>query len=490
MVKTKTKSFFGMAATALGRALSLEPLFNTGGSNGGSQMFYSPRNGGPNANLRAGFARMRSYSRDITRKIPELDDGYDTRVANIIGCGIRAISMCQDDDVRHQIKTIWPIWCKTADYDGWDISSMDRLLIREADEAGEVFLRRVYLPQNCGLIVPIQFQIIESENLDHTYTMPLDNGGYIIAGVEYDSKDKVVAYHFWKNNPENVNILGMTKTRIRVPADDVCHWFERKRAGQVRGTPRAHSGQMQMRDLMLYEENELERKKNSSATYATITSTESSIMSELGTSPDPFVVENGEEKAPQPQGTDPNLVSKGMLIHLYPGEKLEETKVAETDSNYDAYVCAKNRSHAKSLGLSYESYTGDMRGNSYSGIRVAKNLEETKFGVVQDAFIQKIKDFVWTSWFDCAVMCGAIKVRDYRACRYEFIRVNWQAPGWKYINPLQEINATAAEINAGISTRTIAAAARGRDFEEIQAQLKREKELENRYGNIPQEQSS
>ena len=135
------------------------------------------------------------------------------------------------------------------------------------------------------------------------------------------------------------------------------------------------------------------------------------------------------------------------------------------------------------MGLSYETYSGDLRGNSYSGIRVAKNLEEIKFGVDQDEFIKKVKRFVWQKWFDQAVVSGILKIPDYASRKSYYTAINWQAPGWKYINPLQEINAVAAEINAGISTRTIAAAARGRDFAELQAQIAAERAIEQQFGN-------
>ena len=483
--KKSLMSVLGKAYTAIGRAFSLEPMFNTGGSNGGSQRLYWPVNGGPNANILGGFSRIRAYSRDITRKIPELDDGYDTRVANIIGKGIRGIPMCRDEKLREQIKNLWNEWAADADYDGFDLDSMDRLLVRERDEAGEVFLRAIYMPASAGLVVPIQFQIIESECLDHTYNEVLTDGNRIIAGVEFNAKNKVVAYHFYKNNPSDTAIMGINIERMRVPAEDVCHYYKRSRDGQVRGSPRAYAGQMQMRDLMIYEENELERKKNSSATYATIKSTDSQIMSELGNNIDTFSPGNGVTAEPQIMGTDPAVINKGSVVHLYPGESLEVTKVAESDPNYDAYVAGKNRTAAKAMGLSYETYSGDLRGNSYSGIRVAKNLEEIKFGVDQEEFIKKVKKFVWEHWFDQAVVAGVIKVTDYQQRRAEYMAINWQAPGWKYINPLQEINAVAAEINAGISTRTIAAAARGRDFAELQAQLAAEREIEKQFGNTP-----
>ena len=52
--KKSLMSIFGKAYTAIGRAFSLEPMFNTGGSNGGSQRLYWPLNGGPNANILGG----------------------------------------------------------------------------------------------------------------------------------------------------------------------------------------------------------------------------------------------------------------------------------------------------------------------------------------------------------------------------------------------------------------------------------------------------
>ena len=55
-------------------------------------------------------------------------------------------------------------------------------------------------------------------------------------GVEINDKRKPVAYHLYKNHPNDLG-LQQSNEAIRVPAEEVIHAFVRQRPEQTRGYP-------------------------------------------------------------------------------------------------------------------------------------------------------------------------------------------------------------------------------------------------------------
>jgi capsid protein len=59
----------------------------------------------------------------------------------------------------------------------------------------------------------------------------------------------------------------------------------------------------------------------------------------------------------------------------------------------------------------------------------------------------------------------------------KFNAATWQPRGWAWVDPVREANANMAELGMGVTSRTIIAAAAGRDLEDVFKDLKAEQEL-------------
>jgi hypothetical protein len=111
--------------------------------------------------------------------------------------------------------------------------------VRSWLDAGEVFVRRRPRFLDEGLPVPMQPQIIEAEQvplLDVTSYRGLPEGHRICSGIELDKRNKRVAYWIYKEHPsDGMFRMGLPDERVRVAASEICHIFEPKRPGQLRG---------------------------------------------------------------------------------------------------------------------------------------------------------------------------------------------------------------------------------------------------------------
>lgn len=69
---------------------------------------------------------------------------------------------------------------------------------------------------------------------------------------------------------------------------------------------------------------------------------------------------------------------------------------------------------------------------------------------------------------------GEIPIRDFETNKQHIIRSRWVPPSYGWVDPLKEVKASQAAMDAGISSLSIEAAAQGRDWEQILEQQARE----------------
>jgi len=71
---------------------------------------------------------------------------------------------------------------------------------------------------------------------------------------------------------------------------------------------------------------------------------------------------------------------------------------------------------------------------------------------------------------------------DYFKNHLDWTKARWIAPGWGYIDPEKEINASITAIDNNLSSLADECAAHGRDYEEIMQQRAREEKLRKSLG--------
>jgi lambda family phage portal protein len=436
-------------------------------SRGRTMLKWSPSSDGATSALIGGLTTMRNRARDLARNNPWCVSALDSLVANVTDPAIMPISQAKDDAFKDAVRLLWADWGKVADAQGvlsWDL--LVGLAYRSMVESGEVFLRmRDRFPED-GLPVPLQIQIIESDHcpIHHTVT-PANPNHKVVAGIEFDPLGRRVAYWMYPEHPgESVQQTGINLSPVRVPAEEIIHLYDPTRPGQIRGLPKMTSVIKRLYDLNEYEDAELTKKKISSLFVGSIQSP----------APDSDLLDE-EEGLDEQENVNWARLEPGTIVSMEPGEQLSFNDPPAADSSYEPHVKMQLRSIAIAYGVTYEQMTGDLTGVNFSSIRAGLNEFQRRARRSQRLLMHQLCHRVWNRWMDAAVLSGAISAPSYATNRADYARVEWRGPGWKYVNPQQEIAAIREEIAAGLTSRQDVAAEQGRDIVEIDRKIAEDK---------------
>ena len=312
-----------------------------------------------------------------------------------VGAGIKPSSLVQDKPLRMAIQLAWAAWTDECDAeDVTDFYGLTRRIAREAFLAGECFVRfRPRLPQD-GLDVPLQLQLLPTEQLPmwRLETVPdgFNAGGQIRMGIEFDRnvRDRRLAYWFLKSNPTDYTLSftdALARNQlVRVPASEVIHVFDPVEAGQLRGLTGYAAAIVKIFQLDMYDDSELERNKQQSR-YATFV--------ELPDATDP----NGNPLEPRPDDDDLTW-GPGSTVLLYPGEKVTFANPPGSPSGYEPFQFRTLLQLCAALGIPYAELSGDLTKASYASSRAGLLAFRTEVEAFQHAvLVYQFLRKVWTA---------------------------------------------------------------------------------------------
>lgn len=398
---------------------------------------WRPKRAGASANSdhMADAASLRARSRSLVQNVPYIAQGMRALVSNVIGTGIIPRWIGADAQIYEQL---WKSWSSVCDADGrHDIYGMQAAAYRAMQQDGEVLIRLRPRLTTDGLPVPLQLQLLEIDWLDSSKTAANGNN-QVINGIEYDVLGRVVGYWLFDQHPGELVASARTggwASRF-VPASSIIHLYTAERPGQGRGFPRIAPVIARVRDLMLYEDAELQRK-NLETRLSVLAS---GNVTDLANPPSP-----GEAvDTAAAQAGDLGPLQSGAITKLPPGMQVEvvEPKAAP---GYVEYLKYNLHLIAAGWGVTYEMMTGDCSDTSFSSARVNKLNFQRDAEVEQwVVFIPKFCDRVCRAFADAAELAGKVKRANYN--------VEHATPKWDYINPEQDVRADLDEIFGGLST--------------------------------------
>ncbi len=400
---------------------------------------------------------LRSRSRDMVRRNPWATNALDAFVGNCIGVGIKPQSQYADTRLREQLQTLWLCWTDEADASGLtDFYGLQAVACRSVMEGGECFIRlRPRLPSD-GLSVPLQLQVLEAEHLPASDTRKLENGNYVRAGIEFNGIGKRVAYHLYREHPnDSLNPLASTE-QVRVPAESVLHLFRPLRPGQLRGQPWLTQVLVKLYELDQYDDAELVRKKTAAmfAGFVTKNTPEDQILG---------------EGAADATGAAIAGLEPGTMQVLLPGEDVKFSSPADVGATYETFMRVQLRSVAAGMGITYEQLTGDLTGVNYSSIRAGllefrRRCEQFQHQVIVFQMCRPI----WRQWIGAAVLSGALPNTGDLAGYYN---VKWIPPGFAWVDPLKDIKAQVMAVRAGFKSRAEVVSEQGYDAAAIDREI-------------------
>lgn len=396
------------------------------------------------------LAFLRNRSRELARNNPYAENAIREIANNLVGTGIMPKAIGLQKGVEKKLKDIWKAWANSTDcdYDGHlNYYGIQHLAVRSVVESGEVIIRK-RISGDKNLTIPLQLQLLEADFIDSTkFEYKAANGGYTLYGVEFNSKDKIVAYWLWENHPGDQMIAGTTSNRI--PADEIIHIFEKKRPGQFRGVPFGHSAMLRLKDLDDYEDAQLIRQKIAACFTVFVTDNEGVNNTMTTASPADQMLEK---------------VEPGIIEHLPAGKQVTMASPPDAGQSYDPYVKSVLRAVASGYGMDYVTLTGDYTAVNFSSGRMGWLKFHRNVSVWQwNMLVPQMCNKSWIWFVQFANIMGYIK--------QTAVPVNWTPPRREMIDPVKEVEGMNASVRAGLTTLQDSIRQNGEDPDEVFAEL-------------------
>lgn len=426
---------------------------------------WNPTTGGPNTVSQFSNTDLVKRSRDAIRRNGWASAAVETHVSNIVGTGI-VPRPHGAEDFSQRVLELWSTWCKEADADNaLDFYGLQSLVARSRFEAGDVFVRYRNRRLEDGLLVPVQLQIMESEQCDINYTELVSRNRQVVSGIEFDAIGRRTAYYFWSHHPgefQNPNL-----SRIAVPASEVSHIYRPLRPGQVRGVPDLAVALLTLYDLDEVRDARIMREKIQNMLVGFLRKP-AADMNPLGAG------------APGTSSDSVPLASlePATIQELLPGEDITMSSPPSQGAMADDFFRIHLQGVASSLGITYEQLTGDLSNVNFSAIRAGLIEVRRRFEVMQSQImVHQFCRPVYSRFIEAAMISGALPVPiDFTARKNYYLSAEWHADAFEFVQPVDDIEAIVKKIRAGLMSRDQAAAMLGYDVETIDLQIQRDQE--------------
>lgn len=441
--------------------------------------------------------------RDVIRNEGWAISGIDRKVDMLVGGALRlnskpdAIGLGISTDVAHelgrQIQSKWFDWAEDPTFRcdaerQLPFAGLASLVAREFVGIGEslVLLRWIDRP---GWDYRTGVQIVDPDRLSNPMGTP--DSDQLRGGVEKDGDNAPIAYHIRRGHPYDVfSLTAASLTWDRIPRWDrigdwerpkVLHVYDKHRPGQSRGISPFVASLSKLRMLSRYSEAEV----RTAAINATIVG---AIYTQLG-------AEYAADRLGSDAGGDidwknfnegradfyknRNVLDDARFITLFPSDRLDLNTQPRQTAGYPAFQTAFLQAFAASLGISYEQLSMDWSKTNYSSARAALNEVWRGIARLRAVLIWSFAIPTFAAWLEDALDAGTIDVPKGCADFYEqpaaWLNADWIGPARGFIDPVKEAQASSLRMDGRISTLEREAAEQGQDWEEIIAQLKRER---------------
>ena len=407
---------------------------------------WSTKSGGPNAVVGSVGLKLRDRARDMDRNDAHIARAHSVEVNNLFGSGITATAVGGPEGSPAARRAAaadaaWAEWGKrgVADVEGRHTrDALIALIVKAAKVSGDGLIQRI---ADRDAPLAWRLRVMEGDMLDESKNGPLPEGGRITQGVEQSPMGRVVAYWIRKGHPgENWPLVGALSTdSVRVPAEDIIHFFIPLRPGQLRGIPMSAPVLATKRDLADLNHFELVRRKVETSVAGFIIPGDD--LEESHVSPD-----DDGNISPGAYDSDGNIVEDiqpGLLATLRGGKDIRFHTPMAAGGHVEQ---AKHYLHdvAVGLGLSYEQLTGDLSGANYSSLRAGllefwRRIESEQWLWL----IPTVMDRLWDWCMAGAYIKGLIDTPE--------VPVEWSPPKRASVDPSKDILADYLKVRGGFA---------------------------------------
>jgi lambda family phage portal protein len=397
---------------------------------------------GNDAVLRAGPS-LRQQARHFEQNYDLALGVINALVNNIVGArgiGIEPQPRNKDgsinDTLAKEISTLYKDWCRQPEVTGMhNWSSAQRMLCRSWVRDGEVFAQQLMGPVaylDHGTTVPYSLELLECDYV------PMDMQSAtprIVQGVELNTWGRPLAYHTYKENPNEFSTLvGVSQTK-RIPAASMLHLANRHRIRQLRGVSVFASVLGRFDNLKDYEESER---------IAAMIAASMAAYIKKGAPEDYTVPET--ETAPRNMKFKPGMVFDDLRI----GEEIGTIDTSRPNPNLETYRNGQLKAVAAGTGPTFSTVARTYDG-TYSAQRQELVEGWSAYAVLADEFISRIVRPSYESFIATAIASGQLRVPA-EVERETLDDAEYIPPQMPWIDPLKEANAWEKLTQAGFAS--------------------------------------
>jgi lambda family phage portal protein len=286
-----------------------------------------------------------------------------------------------------------------------------------------------------------------------------------VDGIKYDEAGNPAVYRVLNTHPGDE---WADWSYQDVPAENVYHFYREDRPGQSRGVSWFAPC------LKLFEVGRrwtMAQLRNAETT--------ASIVAYMTSDPNYIAPDN------DPQGYTVNEVDIpfGAILDLPPGRNVGTLKNEQPNSQFSAFhqeICAMM---GRCLDMPLNLVVGNSQKFNFSSARLDHLPYRRKLRVEREELATLHLDRVLADWWQEAKLAGVIPPEmEALLPPVEEWEVNWQWDGWDYFDPKVEVEAAKLAIDADLSDLAEEAAARGRRWQDVLRQKKREQDFRKAIG--------
>ncbi|WP_052137591.1 phage portal protein [Campylobacter sputorum] len=403
-----------------------------------------------NTDIDKSVSFLRKQSRTISVSTSLTTGFFETLSSEVLGeQGIILNINTQDKKLNDRMEKAffeWEVSCSINGSD--DFEDIEEQILRAYYRDGEAFVRIIRGEK-------LQIEVLDADKIDDNYN---DDKQNIKNGIQREESTLKPLFYFY-----NIEEKGFKKTLKKIPARDILHIKKELVRGQARGITRFAGSIIDINSKDKYKKAELDRARlNSEITGFII---DKDAGTDLGSS--------DEVEIPQSATT-------GKMSYIGADMEVKFTPENKTPNIAD-YLKSTDREVAKSLGMSYENYTGDLSGVNFSSIRQGVLSERRNFRRLQRFLIRKFHNKIFNEWLKIELINGSIKPNEYEKILSNF---NFKAQLWEYIDPTKEVNASKIAIQSGFKTRTEVLREKGIELDTFLEDLEKDKQIMQKLKEI------
>lgn len=184
--------------------------------------------------------------------------------------------------------------------------------------------------------------------------------------------------------------------------------------------------------------------------------------------------------------TDINLGVHGKIAHLYPGDELEFLRSESPNATYESFAKFLLRECSRPLAMSYEEYSGDWTGATYSSTRMATSVNWPRVQYRRKFTVGRFHQVGYEAFAEEDIESGGTPfpggVQAFLAQKDAVCRADWRGPPKPQADDLKAAKAHETWDRLGVITDEMICADLGVDVDDVYETRAREKRRREELG--------